>query len=185
MYKLKFHGAFGIPQDEEAYVLFLTDETEKRVVSIVTSRAMAYEFKDIQDKTIDTKNRLPFVLCSLIKKGLGFHHCIQFHGVKDVGLQANLVDLLTDEHLPIRQDDAVLLSVVGGIDMYADMDALKYFSTPFDGKTMLVALPILSLPDKMLQVALKEAISQENYESASFIRDEIKRREQHKTSETE
>lgn len=184
MYKLKFQGAFGIPQDEETYIISLTDENEQRAVSIVTDRDMAYEFKDIQDKTVDTSDRLPFVLCSLIKGGMGFHHCIQFHGVKDVGLRAHLVDLMTDARLPLRPDDAVLLSLVSGIDMMADVDVFKYFSTPFNNKSMQVALPILSLPDKMLQVALKEAINQENYESASYIRDEIKRREQHKASET-
>lgn len=185
MYKLKFQGAFGIPQDEETYILSLTDEQEERAVSVVTSRSMAYEFRDIQDKAVNTKDRLPFVLCHLIDKGLGFHHRISFHGVKDVGLQANLVDLVTDEHIPLRQDDAVLLSVVAGIDMYADIDVFRYFSTPFNNKTMQVALPILSLPDKMLQVALKEAINQENYESASYIRDEINRRKQQKVSKAE
>lgn len=185
MHKLKFQGAFGLPQDEETYVLSLIDENEERVVSIVTNRSLANEFRDIQDKNVDTQNHLPFVLCSLIENGLGFHHRIQFHGVKDVGLEASLVDLLTDKHIPLRQDEAVLLSVVAGIDIYADMDVFRYFSTPFSKKAVQVALPILSLPDNMLQVALKEAVKQENYESASYIRDEINRRKQRKQSDAE
>lgn len=185
MHKLKFVGAFGLPQDEDTFVLSLCDENEERAVSIVTNRSLAHEFRDFQDETVDTQDRLPFVLCSLIKKGLGFHHNIQFHGVKDVGLQAQLVDLLTDERIPLRQDEAVFLSVISGVEMYADLDVFRYFSTPVNKKSMQVALPILSLPDKMLQVALKEAINQENYESASFIRDEINRRKQQKVGKSE
>lgn len=184
MYKLKFKGAFGIPQDKETYILSLTDENEERVVSVVTDRKMAYTFRDIDDHNKELNTHLPFLLSYLIENGEGFHHSIQFHGVKDVGLKAALVDLVTDKRYPLKSDEAVLLSRIADIDMYADMDVFKYFSTPFGKDNMQVALPILSLPDKMLQVALKEAISQENYESASYIRDEIKRREQLKASET-
>ena len=43
---------------------------------------------------------------------------------------------------------------------------------------MSVALPIMSLPDSLLQKALDKAVEEENYEGASFIRDEMKRREE-------
>jgi len=182
MYKLKFQGTFGIPQDKETYILSLTDEKEERTISVVTDRKMAYTFRDIDNHESGLKATLPFLLSYLIENGEGFHHTIQFHGVKDVGLKASLVDLVTERKYPIKSDEAVLLSRIADIDMFADIDVFKYFSTPYGKDSMQVALPILSLPDKMLKVALEEAISQENYESASYIRDEIKRREQLKNN---
>lgn len=182
MYKLKYKGAFGIPQDKETYILSLTDENEERAVSVVTDRNMAYTFRDLEEHNPNFKSRLPFLLCYLIENGEGFHHSIQFHGVKDVGLKASLVDLVTEKKYPLKSDEAVLLSRIADIDMFADVDVFKYFSTPFGKDSMQVALPILSLPDTLLEKALNEAISQENYESASYIRDEIKRREQLKNN---
>lgn len=178
MFKLKFQGAFGIPQDKEAYIISLTDEKEERAISILTSRDMAYTFRDMDAHDKKLISTLPFLLSFLLDQEGGFHHCIQFHGIKDRGIKAELVDLISQKNYPINPDEAVLLARIAELDMFADIDTFRYFSTPFGKDSMRVALPIMSLPDKMLQMALKDAINTENYESAGYIRDEIKRREQ-------
>jgi len=49
-------------------------------------------------------------------------------------------------------------------------------SIAFDEHARGVAIPINTMDTKRLNVALKQAISSENYELASQLRDEIKRR---------
>ena len=73
----------------------------------------------------------------------------------------------------------MLLSLTSGFEMCAPLEVLQKFSTPFNKEVMSVALPIMSLPDSLLlQKALEKAVEEENYEGASFIRDEMKRREE-------
>lgn len=78
--------------------------------------------------------------------------------------------------MPIRPDEAVLLSRIAKIDICASLETFQKYSMPFDRNVATVALPILALPDSLLEKALEKAVNEENYESASFIRDEINRR---------
>lgn len=53
---------------------------------------------------------------------------------------------------------------------------MKRQSTPFDETATGIAIPINTMDEPRLQMALKNAIDEENYELASQLRDEIKRR---------
>ena len=64
-------------------------------------------------------------------------------------------------------------------DLYQYGGASEIHS-PFRKDVMSVALPIVGLPDSLLKKALEKAVEEENYEGASFIRDEMKRRQEEK-----
>ena len=85
--------------------------------------------------------------------------------------------------MSIKTDQAVLLSVAADIEMYTTELVIKEISTPFNKNDMSsasCAVPISALPDQMLEKALDCAINEEDYETASAIRDEIERRKSKK-----
>lgn len=179
MIKLKYKGVFDIPDGEGSCVITLTDEGEKKALSIMTHRALALRLKAYSHNRKDALRSAVGVLAYILeeKEALDqYHICID--AKKDLGFNARLENELDDSSLPISPDEAVLLALVAGMDMFATVNAFQFFATPYSENAHMVALPILGLPDSMLKKALDKAVEEENYETASYIRDEMKRREQ-------
>ena len=182
-YKLKYQGTFRIPEAEGACVITLTDETETRAFSVITDDPTGMDIKAHEENNKAAfRNRAVDVLCSILLRNVPTLYRIRLEGIIDKGFRAFLVDTETGEEMPLRPDEAVLISMITGFELYTTLESLQKFSTPYNRNVMTVALPVLSLPNSLLKRALEKAISEENYESASFIRDEIKRREEHKKS---
>ncbi len=182
-YTLKYQGTFCIPEAEGTCVVTLTDETETRAFSVVTDGTTGMDIKAHEENNkARIYNRAVDVLCSILLRNVPTLYRIRLEGVVDKGFKAFLVDTETGEEMPLRCDEAVLVSMITGFEMYTTLDTIQRFSTPYNRNVMTVALPVLSLPNSLLKRALEKAISEENYESASFIRDEIKRREERKGS---
>ena len=76
----------------------------------------------------------------------------------------------------VRMSDAVLLSIISDIPLYAENNLLKVQSVPYDENVKGVAIPINTMDMERLKLALDKAIAEENYELASHLRDEIERR---------
>ena len=87
-----------------------------------------------------------------------------------------LYDKDTMEPMIIRASDAVLLSLVGDIPLYIESGLMLRQSVPYNENSRGVSLPVNTISDEMLQAALDKAIADENYELASHLRDEKKRR---------
>ena len=88
-----------------------------------------------------------------------------------------LFDCDTLDTVSLRASDGVLLSVVSGIPLYIDTELFKRQSTPIPKKgSVSIAMPANIASMKMLKAALKNAVETEDYELASQLRDEIKRR---------
>ncbi len=183
LFKLKYIGAFGIPGSDGTCIITLTDEEEKRSLAIVTQKYIAYQLKEIVEGGAEAEmNVVTLLWKKLSRRAEASDFRIRLDGVKDLGFKAVLIDKYTNEEMPLKPDHAVLLSLVSNIEMCCSLDVLKYLSTPFDKGVTQIALPILALPDPMLKQALDQAVLEENYETASFIRDEMKRREKQKDS---
>lgn len=179
MIKLKYKGVFDIPDGEGSCVITLTDEGEKKALSIMTHRTLGLQLKAYSHDRKEALRSAVGVLAYILeeKKALDqYHVCID--AKKDLGFNARLENELDNSSLPISPDEAVMLAVVTGMDMFATANAFQFFSTPYSQNAHMVALPILGLPDSMLKKALSQAVEDENYETASYIRDEMKRREQ-------
>ena len=178
MYKLIYKGTFSIPEADDACVITLTDMAETRALSIVLAKEMASEIKRHEHKAEETRNHLVDVFAQVMKDEEITHYRIEFEGIQDRGFKAKLVNTITGKGYELLPETAVLLSLTSGFEMCAPLEGLQKFSTRFNKEVMSVALPIMSLPDSLLQKALDKAVEEENYEGASFIRDEMKRREE-------
>ena len=176
MYKLIYKGTFSIPEADDACIITLTDEGEKRALYIVLEKEVANEIKMHEKKMEDADCHLVDVFSKVLKDEGAVHYRIVFEGILNQGLKAKLVNVITDASYDIRPEMAVLLSLKSDFEMCTSLDVLQKFSTPYNKNVMSVALPIMSLPDSLLHKALEKAVEEENYEGASFIRDEMKRR---------
>lgn len=176
MYKLIYKGIFSIPEADDVCLITLTDEGEKRALYIVLEKEVANEIKMYEKKMEDADCQLVDVFSKVLKDEGAVHYRIVFEGILNQGLKAKLVNTITDVSYDIRPEMAVLLSLKSDFEMCTSLDVLQKFSTPYNKNVMSVALPIMSLPDSLLHKALEKAVEEENYEGASFIRDEMKRR---------
>ena len=76
----------------------------------------------------------------------------------------------------MRCSDGILLSVVASVPVFIVAALLNQQAAHEDGDMMQIPLPINVVTDDMLQKSLKHAIESEDYEMASSLRDEIKKR---------
>ena len=176
MYKLIYKGIFSIPEADDVCLITLTDEGEKRALYIVLEKEVANEIKMHEKMMEDADCQLVDVFSKVLKDEGAVHYRIVFEGILNQGLKAKLVNTIPDASYDIRPEMAVLLSLKSDFEMCTSLDVLQKFSTPYNKNVMSVALPIMSLPDSLLHKALEKAVEEENYEGASFIRDEMKRR---------
>lgn len=179
MYRVIYNGTFSIPGADDACVITLTDGGETRALSVVTEKSMATEIRMHERKSRENETHLVDVMLGLLREqDETARYRIVIKGVPEIGLKASLVNVSNDKSYDLRMDEAVLLSLAGGFEMCATLDVFQNFSTPFNKDVLSVALPIVGLPEPLLEQALQKAVEEENYEGASFIRDEMKRRKE-------
>lgn len=176
MYRLKCQGVFDIPEGDGSCVITLTDEGEKRSFAVLASRSVALSMKNHGNQMMDNSCCLVDVLSRVVGAEYWKKCYIRLEGMHDRGYKAYLCNTEDGSELQMNPDEAVLLSQVAKIEIGASLETFQKYSMPFDKNVQTVALPILALPDSLLEKALEKAVNEENYESASFIRDEINRR---------
>ena len=99
-----------------------------------------------------------------------------FTNIIDGQYRVTLFNKTTSEHIAIRATDAILLSFISKIPIYIEARLMALQRTPFRENARGVAMPLNSLTRDMLDKALAKAVKDEDYETASFLRDEINRR---------
>ena len=175
--RLFFSGVSEIVGSENLGLLILTDEQRTRQISIICDRAMALQIELRVKKMELTNILLPEVLLHLIRENVDISLEMVILNIVDGQYRTLLYNADTNEEISfIRASDAVLFSLISDIPIYMKSSLLKRQSVPFTTTSKGVSLPVNSLSDEMLQTALDKAISEENYELASYLRDEKLRR---------
>ncbi|MBQ7421897.1 MAG: bifunctional nuclease family protein [Prevotella sp.] len=174
--RLVFRGISEIIGGLELGLLVLTDQTETRQITVVCDRQMEYQFGLRLGNAPIADKLLPEVLCQAIKLMGPMDFEVLIKDIVNGQYQAVLVNRSTFDMIPIRVSDAVLLSYISRIPIYIEQGLMMRQSVPFDGNAQGMSIPVNALNDEMLQQALDKAVEEENYELASHLRDEIKRR---------
>lgn len=157
-------------------LIVLTDETCKRQLTIVCDQNIASQL-ELRAKGIPiSKLLLPEVLTSFITQQAGIQLEIIIHDLVEGQYRAVLHSEQVAASVPIRASDAVLLSVAGNVPLFIESHLMNRQSVPFGELKEGVALPVNTLSNDMLDYALDKAVSEENYELASQLRDERNRR---------
>ena len=174
--RLIFKGVSEIVGTEDLGLLILTDEAKERQITIVCDKAMAVQLELRIKKIPITRIMLPEVLCRMLKNNGGLDYELLIDNIIDGQYRTILYDKETMDPLLIRASDAVLLSIVANIPLYIEAGLMRRQSVMYNENAKGVSLPVNTISDEMLQAALDKAIADENYELASHLSDETKRR---------
>lgn len=183
--RLVFQGISEILEGPELALIVLTDQMKERQISIVCDKHMEYQFGLRLSKQIRTDRLLPEVLTNVAKTQGGMRFEILISDVIDGEYRCMLVNETTFESVPMRASDAILFAMVSNSPIYIEYNLMMRQSVRYSADPHGMAIPINALSDSMLKQALDKAVANENYELASSLRDEIKKRHEAKGDDTE
>lgn len=183
--KLKFKSASTIVGFAHGGLIVLVDEDETRQLSITCDKNMLYQFGVRLDASVNTDNYLPEALCSFLGLEDGEHNFeLLIYGIYDGQYKVLLTDNATSRSVKIRASDAILLSLIAKIPLYITDVVMERQSTAYKSDGCKMSLPLNSITDEMLDLALQKAVKEEKYELASHLRDEkIKREHNHNNAD--
>lgn len=168
---LRFENIQQVVGGDGLAIIMLTDMERKKGLSVICDEAMAQQLQMRVHNPEGCRNMLPETLVSLLPLSYEMLICGLFEGQYQVMLMDELGDSVR-----IRMSDAILLSVISHIPLYIENGLMERQSFHFDESSQSVAIPINTMDLDRLKTALSHAIDNENYELASQLRDEIKRR---------
>lgn len=182
--RLVFQGISEILEGPELALIVLTDQMNERQISIVCDKHMEYQFGLRLSKQARTDRLLPEVLTNVVKTQGGMRFEILISDVIDGEYRCMLVNETTFESVPMRASDAILFAMVSNSPIYIEYNLMMRQSVRYSADPHGMAIPINALSDSMLKQALDKAVANENYELASSLRDEIKKRNEAKDDDT-
>lgn len=156
-------------------LLMLTDEKRQRLLAVVCDRLTGREIAMRISGAPLLSRHLPEVLTQMSGISNDIYE-ISIYDVYDGEYKTALHHKYEDTNTPIRVSDGVLLALVAHLDIMMEENFFLHQSVAYDPESHGMALPINVLSSKMLKGALQKAIDEENYEMASQLRDELKRR---------
>ena len=176
--KLKFKSVSEIVGSEDVGLLVLVTENEQRQLSIVCDKTMLHQFgmRLSTPKPPVVDKLLPEVLWTIISRHTELHFKVVINDLVDGQYQTLLYEPHILQAIPVRASDAVLLAQIASIPIFIEEKLLMRQSVPHNEKSVGVSVPVNVISDEMLEKALRKAIDEENYEQASQLRDELRRR---------
>lgn len=175
--KLIFKGISEIVGNSQLALLILTDEEERRQISIVCDKDSATQIDLRMHQANDTSTFLPEVLWRTMKRVMSGMLEIYIADIDNGQYKVVLITSLFLLTQPvIRASDAILLSLITQATIYIEEGLFLRQSVEYRKDSPGVALPVNAISDEMLRKALDKAIIEEKYELASHLRDEINRR---------
>jgi len=171
--RLQFESIHQIMGSDELAVILLTDEERRHALTVVCDHPMTQQLMMRMQNPDVCRKMLPEALLQMVPGDLD----LMIYGLHNGQYQVVLSDESFEHSVVIRLSDAVLLSIISNIPLYIEDQLFASQCIPFEKDAKGVAIPINTMDLPRLNVALQRAIDEENYELASQLRDEIKRRE--------
>lgn len=175
--KLQIKGISEIVGSDDMALLVLVDETDERQLIVLCDDVIAEQVKTRLFKYYNHDTLLPDAMWNFFSQLTYIQAEIFIYGFHDGIYLTTLMDTLTGKTVKIRCSDAVLLSVVSNIPIYASRELMLTMSEPFQPNRDKVALPINIISETLLKKSMQAAIESEDYETAISLRDELKRRD--------
>ena len=187
--KLKVQGVTDIIANRSASLLILTDEDEKRQMTIIVDEIMRHEFAIRRGKYVGTLEQranaidglqhcLPETVSALLKYLTNVELCVVIVSIFDGQYRALIEDRRTGTAFPIRVSDGILLAYADPhVPLYVEESLWDAQSTPYMGENPKgISLPLNTLSVPMLKQILNKCIDDERYETAQQIKEELSRR---------
>lgn len=174
--KLKFIGISEVIGIDDVSLLTLVDEEEHRQLIVTCDKAMSKQIKLRMMAKPELKTLYPEAVDALLQD-YGIRQLeVDIVGHNEGTYVTQITDSSTGVSYPVRCSDGILFSLVHGCPLYATAQLMMKQSVSYQPGSPKVALPINVISDEMLKMSLDKAIEIENYEMASNLRDELKRR---------
>jgi len=174
--RLKFNSLTEIVGSDKVGLLILTDEEEKRQLTIPCDRHVMEEFTLRFQRVPVGHLLLPEVLWQVIATQTDHDFELIITDLIEGQYRVQLYNTRTLEPIAVRAVDAVLLSYISKIPLFIEEQLMEKQSVPFQTGATGVSLPVNVVSDEMLRKALDKAVTDENYELASHLRDELRKR---------
>lgn len=172
--RLRFQSIRQIVGDEKLAVIVLVDEERKRALSVVCDELMTHQLMLRNLSPTICRTMLPEALLAMLPTD---GHEMTVFGIHDGEYHVVLADNDYEHTVRLRMSDAVLLTFIApDIPLYMENTLLERQSVPFEPDATGIAIPINTMDLQRLGEALQHAVEVENYELASHLRDEIRRR---------
>ena len=174
--RLVYKSVNEIIGNDDVGILLLVNEDGTRQLSMVCDKHMVYQFRLRLSKAEIVDKLLPEVLWQVIVRSLDMQFQVVINDLVDGQYKTLLYmpDIL--QAIPIRASDAILLAHFADIPIFIEEILLLRQSVPYKEESVAVSVPVNVITTDMLKKALDKAISEENYEQASQLRDELQRR---------
>ena len=177
--QLRFETMQQVKGGDGMAVIILTDMQRMHAITVVCDEVMMQQMlMRIQNPRL-CRTMLPEALLSLLPS----KYEMMVFGLYQGQYQVVLMDE-RGETARLRMSDAVLLMLISDIPLYIEETLMNRQCTPYDETATGIAIPINTMDEPRLKMALRHAIDEENYELASQLRDEIKRRNAPSTTTT-
>ena len=182
--KLVYKSVNEIVGNDDVGILLLTNEEQTRQLSMVCDKHMIYQFRLRMTKAEIADKLLPEVLWQVVTRNLDMQFQIIINDLVEGQYKTLLFmpDIL--QAIPIRASDAILLAHFADIPIFIEENLLLRQSVPYKEESIGVSVPVNVITTDMLRKALDKAVSEENYEQASQLRDELLRRTNNSESKT-
>ena len=175
--RLYFKGVSEVVASDDVGLLMLTNEDGQRQLSIICDASMTRQFSLRMSKANIIDKLLPEVLWQVIDRNIDMRFQIVINDLIDGQYKTLLYmpDIL--QAITMRASDAILLASIAKLPIFIEENLFLRQSVPHKDNAVGVSVPVNVLSREMLQQALEKAISEEDYEKASQLRDELNRRE--------
>lgn len=174
--KLKLMGISEIVGIDDIALLGLIDEVHQRQIVVTCDKNMRLQIQRYMMNKPELNKCLPKVMGDVLNS-LGLVH-VEIHllNIHDGEYETELVDTVSGRNFPIRCSDGILFAIANDYPIYASYTLMATQSVPFKVGETKIGLPLTVLSENMLKMSLQKAIETENFEMASNLRDELKRR---------
>ncbi len=180
--RLYYKQTMSVTGNNDCSFVTLIDKYATREINVACDRITATQIDlRMEPKIPITHLLLPEVLMSIIGKHIDISKMyILISDIKNGQYIVHVHDGSDeDDGVQIRISNAILLSVASGIPLIIEEWLMRLQSVPHcDENRERLAVPINSISDDMLQDSLKRAVDNEDYELASELNKEIKRRKE-------
>ncbi|HCD78216.1 MAG TPA: bifunctional nuclease [Prevotella sp.] len=174
--RLLFNNVSKILGNENIGLIVLTDELKTRQISIICDKNTREAIDMRIGKMPGNKEMLPEVLTSLLKAKVEDKYEIDIEDVANGQYVTIIQDISNGDTFRVKASQAILLSIISGIPIYTTKELMQKQSNVFLGRGEKLSLPINVVTNSMLEESLKKAIEEENYEIASRLSEELKKR---------
>lgn len=175
-FKLEFYGVSQVQGLEDIALLCLVDKQRGRQLVIACEKDMREKIMDYMKQTPGREKLYTHVMADIISAQEGCDWKVVITDVVDGVFITEIVDDAHDRHFPIRCSDGILFALLAKVGIYAVTQVMVRQSVPFEAGATKIGLPLTVLSDHMLEVSMQKAIECEDYEMASNLRDELKKR---------